>query len=345
MNRLFLRTCFCFFILAGVALAQSDRGTITGTVSDPAGAVTPGATIKAKNVGTGAEYLAATTNTGNYTVAQLPVGTYEINVSMSGFKTFVRQGITVSAAQTLRVDVALEVGSISETVTVNADVPLLKTETGEMSHNVDINTLDNLPVMSIGSAAGSTGIRNPYSVMQTLPGADWRPDASVRVNGAPGNTQALRVEGMDATNNMWQQMGQYTQQGVDAVQEYSVQVSNYAAEFGQAGTAVFNLTMRSGTNQVHGSAYEYFVNEALNAGDPYNHVRPRSRRNDYGFTLGGPVYVPGMYNGKDKLFFFFNFEQFRQATTRTDSVTVPTLAMRNGDFSDPRIYTKRGARH
>ena len=138
---------------------------------------------------------------------------------MSGFKTFVRQGINVGAAQTLRIDVPLEVGAISETVTVSEDAPLLKTESGELSHNVRSDTLDSLPVLSIGGGAGGTGIRNPYAVMQVLPGADWRPDASVRVNGAPSNTQALRVEGMDATNNMWQQQGQVTQQGVDAIQE------------------------------------------------------------------------------------------------------------------------------
>jgi hypothetical protein len=338
--KLFFRACFCLFLLAGIAFAQTDRGTITGTVSDPAGAVAPGASIKAKNLATASEFTTASTNTGNYTLAQLPAGTYEIAVALTGFKTFVRQGITVGAAQTLRVDVKLEVGAISETVTVSEDAPLLKTESGELSHNVRSDTLDTLPVLSIGGSAGSTGIRNPYAVMQVLPGADWRPDASVRVNGAPSNSQALRVEGMDATNNMWQQQGQYTQQGVDAIQEFAVATSNYSAEFGQAGSAVFNLTMKSGTNKLHGSAYEYFVNEALNASTPYsedaagNKNRPRSRRNDFGFTMGGPIYLPKVYDGRDKSFFFFSFEQYRQATTAKTAATVPTLKMRNGDFSE-----------
>ena len=337
--RWFLKACCCALVLAGVAFAQSDRGAITGTISDPAGAVIPSATIQAKNTATGAEYPTASTNTGNYTLAQLPPGVYNLSVSVPGFKAFVRQGITVLATQTLRVDVTMEVGAIAESVTVSGDVPLLKTESGELSHNVRMETLANIPLLSIGTGVGASGMRNPYAVMQVLPGTDWRPDASVRVNGTPGNTQGLRVEGMDATNNMWQNMGQYTQQGVDAIQEFAVQTSNYAAEFGQAGSAVFNLTMRSGTNSIHGSAYEYFVNEALNASTPYSNdgsggkLRPRARRNDYGFTLGGPIYLPKLYDGRDKAFFFFNFEQFREATTANTYITVPTLAMRQGDFS------------
>jgi len=119
--RLALKACCCLLILTGIAVAQTDRGTITGTVSDPAGAVIPGATVQAKNIGTSAEYTGATTTTGNYTLAQLPPGVYQVTVSMSGFKTFVRQGITVQAAQIYRIDINLEVGAISETVTVTED--------------------------------------------------------------------------------------------------------------------------------------------------------------------------------------------------------------------------------
>ncbi len=329
----------CVLILSAMALAQGDRGTITGAVTDPAGAVIGGAAVKAKNAATGAEYSTITTNTGNYTLAQLLPGPYELSVSMSGFKTLARTGLTVVSAQIMRIDAALEIGAISETVSVDAAAALLKTESGELSHTIQGELLNNLPVFSIGSYAGTTGIRNPYAVIQMLPGADFTPDNNVKVNGAPSNTQGLRVEGMDATNNMWQQMSQYTQTGVEAVQEFGIQTSNYAAEYGQAGTAVFNLTMKSGTNQLHGSAYDYFVNEALNAGTPFTSdgtggkLRPRNRRNDFGFTVGGPVYLPKMFNGRDRAFFFFSFEQYRQATTTNSFVTVPTLAMRKGDFS------------
>jgi hypothetical protein len=335
--RVFLRAFCCVLVLSAIAFAQSSRGTITGTITDPAGAVISGATVIAKNTATGSEYPTVTTNTGNYTLSQLPTGPYELSISVSGFKAFVRTGLTVLSAQTLRIDATLEIGALTETVSVSAAAPLLKTESGEMSTNIQIDTLNALPVLTIGNV-GQTGIRNPLAVTELLPGADWIPDGSVKVNGAPSNTQGIRVEGQDATNNLWQQMARYTQMGVDAVQEMAIQTSNYAPEFGTAGTAIFNLTMKSGTNDVHGSAYEYFVNEALNAGTPFTedgtgaHLRPRTRRNDFGFTFGGPVYLPKIYDGRDKLFFFFNFEEYRQTRTTNNFITVPTAAMRVGDF-------------
>jgi hypothetical protein len=333
------------FALASALLGQSDRGTITGTVSDPAGAVIAGAAVQIRNVDTGAVYQAGTSATGNYTLAQLPAGRYQLSVSAPGFKAYVREGITVEVAQVYRADVALEVGSNTESVTVSAEAPLLKTESGEVSQNVDINTLDNLPVMSIGASAGQAGIRNPYAVVQLLPGSTYAPDADIRINGMPANTQTMHVEGQDATNGWFVQQSE-VQPSVDSIQEFAVQTSNYAAEFGQAGGGFFNVTMRSGTNELHGSAYEYFVNEALNAGTPFTNnghgglLRPRQRRNDFGFTLGGPVYIPKLYNGRDKAFFFFNFEQFRETViTNNVSTTVPTLAYRAGNFS--QALTKR----
>jgi hypothetical protein len=162
---------------------------------------------------------------------------------------------------------------------------------------------------------------------------------SIRINGAPANTQALLIEGQDATNG-WYSTQSQTQPSIEAIQEFAVQTSNFAAEFGQVGGGLFNTTMKSGTNQYHGSAYDYFANEALNAGQPFTNggngqlIRPRNRRNDYGFTLGGPVRIPKVFNGHDKLFFFFNWEQFRQTTiTNNVSTTVPTLAYRDGNFS------------
>jgi len=326
------------FAFAVSLFAQSDRGTITGTVTDPAGAVVAAAPVEARNVQTGAVYQAAASTTGNYTLSQLPTGTYELSVTVPGFKKFVRQNIVLPVAQTVRIDVALEVGSAAESVTVTEASPLLKTESGELSHNVRTDQLNNLPVLGIGASASQAGIRNPYAVMQLLPGSDWRPDNSVRLNGLPSNTQALRIEGQDSTNGLINTQSM-TQPSVDAIQEFAVQTSNYAAEFGQAGGGVFNATMRSGTNQYHGSAYEYFVNEALNAGQPFTNdgnghlLRPRQRRNDYGFTFGGPVLLPKVYDGHDKTFFFFNFEQFRETVVNnTTTITVPTAAYRIGDF-------------
>jgi hypothetical protein len=335
----FLLLTACLFAISAAVFAQSDRGTITGTISDPAGAVVPNAPIEAKNVETGAVYQAATSSTGNYTLPQVPTGTYELTITVAGFKKFVRQNIVVPVAQTVRIDIPLEVGTSSDSVTITAEAPMLKTESGEMAHNVESGKLDNLPVLGIGTAAGSTGLRNAYSVLQVIPGSSWTPDSNVRINGMPSNTQALRIEGQESGSGIWTTQS-WIQPGVDAIQEFAVQTSNYAAEFGQAGGGVFNITMKSGTNQYHGTGYDYFVNEALNAGVPFTNngngqlLRPRQRRNDYGFTVGGPVWLPKIYNGHDKTFFFFNFEQFRETViTNQIPVTVPTLAMRGGDFS------------
>ena len=329
--------------LSAAVFAQSDRGTITGTVSDPAGAVVASAAVEAQNTGTGAVYPVQATGTGNYTIPQLPAGTYQITVTVPGFKKFVRTGLVIQAAQTIRVDAALEVGNATESVTVEAAAPLLKTESGELSNTIATETMNTLPLLSIGS--NSSGIRNPFNLVALLPGAYYQPAAPftgpvVRINGSPGGSEKVLIDGMDGTNILGQGANQQNQPGMDSIQEWTVQTSNYSAEFGQAGSAVMNVTMKSGTNQYHGSLYDYFQNEYLNAGLPFTTsgnghlVRPALRQDDYGFTLGGPVRIPKVYNGKDKTFFFFSWEQFlRSQNFLPGAFSVPTPAYRTGDFS------------
>src|SRR5437870_8511453 len=162
--------CLSVFTLA--AFAQTDRGTLTGTVSDTTGAVIPGVSIEAKNVQTGATYQAGSSETGNYTLAQLPAGTYELSAALPGFKKFVRTGIIVSVATVLRVDVALEVGAAGDSITVEAASPLLKTESGELSHNITTEQADSLPVLTLSGAVGTTlgNVRNPLQILNLLPG-------------------------------------------------------------------------------------------------------------------------------------------------------------------------------
>jgi len=248
-------------------------------------------------------------------------------------------------AQTIRVDIPLEIGASTESVTVSAEASLLKTETGDVSQNVDVSTLDTLPILSTGSAAaGSSGIRNPNNVLNVVPGVYYVPNSQVKINGAQTNSYAYHVEGMDSTNAGFPYAAAQTQPSVDAIQEVAVQTSNFAAEYGAVGGGFFNVTMKSGTNQYHGTAYDYIVNEVLNAGEPFSFsnrntdhpdqlFRPRARRHDYGWTIGGPVSIPKIYNGKDKTFFFFNFEQFRETQNVGFTDTVPTNAYRTGDFS------------
>jgi hypothetical protein len=335
----------CAFFLLGVLSGQTGNGTITGVVTDPTGAVVSNAPIEVKNVETGVVFRALTTDTGNYTVPQLPIGSYELTATVQGFKKYTRQNITLAAAQVMRLDIPLEIGASTEAVTVSAESTLLKTENSELSHNVTIKQLDNLPILGVnggGLNSSSSGFRDPYSLTQLIPGTQYTASNTLVVNGAPNNTEQIRVEGQTA-GNLGGLVGftHQTQPSVDAVQEVAVQTSNYAAEFGTVGGGIFNITMKSGTNQYHGSGYDYAVNDIMNAAQPYTGLKSAQRRHDYGGTLGGPVKIPKLYNGENKTFFFFNFEQYRENIhVNSTPATVPTAAERNGDFS--QIITASG---
>jgi hypothetical protein len=323
-------------LLSALALAQSDRGTITGTVADPAGAVVASAPIEARNTGTGVLYQAETSTTGNYTLVQLPVGTYELSVTVPGFKKYVRQNILVEIAQTARIDIALEVGSANESVTVTAESSLLKTESGELSHTISAQRMIDLGALPIGGTLSSSqGMRFYMTELVLVPGTYAQSGfiTGARINGAPIGTQRTQIDGMDATNQI-NAVQAGTSASMDAVQETALQASNYSAEFGQVGGGLFNMTMRSGTNRYHGNAYDYMANEAFNASTPFINTLPRVRRHDWGFNIGGPVWIPKVYNGKDKTFFYYNREQYREFfVTNDQAITVPTTGYRAGNFA------------
>jgi hypothetical protein len=237
-----------FFGFSAALLAQSG-GTITGTILDPAGAVIPNASIEARNTDTNGKYPAASSNTGNYTLSELPPGIYDMTNSAPGFKKFIRPGLEVQAAQTIRVNGNLEVGSATESLTVTAAATLLKTESGESSQTVSTQTMDELPLLSVG--ADNSGIRNPYASTAMLPGALFlNPNnnslgLTVRINGNPAASETALVDGMDNTNIMAQESQQENAPSQDAIQEFTVQTSNYSAEYGQTGGAVVNMVMKS----------------------------------------------------------------------------------------------------
>jgi hypothetical protein len=334
MKQLYRLALFSAFALA--AFAQTERGTITGTVSDPAGAVIAGARLSLVNTATGAQYQAATSETGNYTFSQLPIGPYQLTVAVAGFKTYIRQNLNVQAAQTIREDVVLEVGTAAESVTVTAEASMLKTENAELATNVTMARLNNLPILGVGAqTASSHGVRNPLAASQIQPGVRFVANAIVRVNGAPNNTMGIRLDGQDITNNTAGAAFQaQVQPSLEAVEEVAIQTSNYAAEYGQAGGGLFNYATRSGTNEWHGSAFDYFVNEALWAAQPFNKIRPIQRRNNFGGSVGGPIRIPKIYDGKDRSFFFFNYENFIESITVNNVVTtVPIPAYKAGNFA------------
>ena len=319
------------FLLTTYAAFGQTGGTITGLISDPAGAVVANAPLEAKNTATGVVLSAATSATGNYVIASLPAGGYELSVSVPGFKKFVRTGITVQQLQTTRVDIALEIGASTEAVTVSAESPLLKTETGDVSHNVTTDRVDELPMGQIGA------VRVTTQVVMTIPGVNGVNGSNVggmSINGSPASSERIRIDGMDATYTLGNVYYSFGAPSVDSISEVAVQTSNYAAEYGQSTGAVLSFTTRSGTNQFHGSAYDYWANEAFNARGPYTHTRNKSRINDYGGTAGGPVWIPKVYKGQDKTFFFFSYESRPTTTvTSTNLLTVPIADYRSGNFS------------
>jgi hypothetical protein len=326
-----------FVLGIAAALAQGNRGSITGTVTDPAGAVVAGVAVEGKNLDTGALYDTVTTDTGNYTLAELPPNNYEVTFTSAGFKKYIRGPLEVGARQTLRVDGALEVGTAAESITVTAAATLLVTESAEISYNVTTARLSDLPVGNMGT------IRNAVrQAAQLMPGVTFTPGffGGVKINGTPADGYNLRIDGMDNTYTLGNLLVTQVQPSVEAIEQYSIQTSNFAAELGQAGGAIFNVNMKSGTNQFHGSVYDFWAKDVLYAASPYINPATRAKTKnpvsnyDYGFTVGGPIKIPKVYNGTNKSFFFFSYETRPSTGQNLNTlVTVPTDAYRTGDLS------------
>ncbi len=331
-----LQRLLVFLTVAACAFAQSDRGTITGTVSDAAGGVVAAAPVSVTNTATGVALRTVTTSTGVYSVPSVPAGVYTISIQVPGFKSFQQTGVRVDVAQTTRIDVKLEVGAVTDSVTIDADAALLKTEDAEQSSTF---TGDRINALPLNFGIGGGAIRNPLSFVELAPGTSLNGWNDIKVNGAPNNTFRIIFEGQDTTSDLNPRVSDESQPSMESIQEFTLQTSNFAPEFGQVTGGLFNFTSRSGTNQFHGSAYEYLTNEDLGAGQPFTSsgnghlLRPQNRQQDFGATVGGPVWVPKVYNGRDKTFFFFNYEMYRKHQGTDALGTVPTPAMRAGDFS------------
>ncbi len=338
----------CFLAFTSIVCAQNDRGTITGEVKDQASAVVPNATVIATNKGSGEQSKTVTTATGNYTIPSLPAGFYTLSIEVRGFKKFIQENIEVQVSITNRVDVTLQVGAASETVTITAEAAQLKTESAEQSTVLATAVINQLPLNFGGGGGNSGNIRSTFSFNILSPGvgagASNGSNDNAVVNGQA--TFRVQVEGQDSTSQnepVWTQTMSHA--SVDAIEEFSLQTSNFAAEFSQVGGGFYNYTTKSGTNQLHGGGYEYFTNEDLDAYRPYftptvPSTNPRSRKHDFGGTIGGPVWIPKVYNGRNKTFFFFSEEVFRNVTYFNGSsfLSFPTAAMRAGNFSSNALF-------
>ncbi len=335
-----------FLLSASAGFGQTGLATITGTITDQTGAPVANAPVVVRSSDTGTTFQGASSSTGNYTVTQLPVGDYELSVTVSGFKKYTHTNLHLAAGQTLGEDVALQVGQSTESVTVSAEASLLQTESSEVSGNFTIKQLDDLPLLTV--AATNDGIRDYFAASRLLPGVQYCDSATCPgggsgnaitvtvINGTPNNSLATRLDGatMNPTSSRLGGATMETQSSTEAVQEVNIVTSSFAPEFGAGLGAVVNVITKSGTNDLHGTVYDYLVNTALNATPAYVGVKNAIHQNDYGFTVGGPVWIPKLYNGRNRTFFFFSFEEFLQNLLNTTTFsTVPIPAYRNGDFS------------
>ncbi len=324
----------------GIAAAQSDRGTIAGTVLDSSGGVIQNASVLVTGSETGVVYRTSTGNTGGYRIPDMQIGIYNLSVSAPGFKTEQKTGVVVQINSTSSLDFTLEPGDVKQTVTVLADVPALQTETSDIGTVVDKKQIMELPL-----ALGGQGVlRAPEAFVFLTPGTTGpgSNDSSngvfeAKLGGGQNFGNEVILDGASTARADSGSSFDQTAPSVEALDEFKVTTSTVPAEFGRTSGGVESFTTRGGTNTYHGTAYDIFRNEDLNANSWFNNLRGQDRdldrKNDYGGTFGGPVWIPKLYNGRDKTFFFFSWEQYRQTQGSTVTSTVPTAAERSGDFS------------
>src|SRR4029453_18365600 len=315
--------------------------TLTGTVLDSRGAAVPGTAITVRNIGTGNERSVSSGEAGDYTVPFLAPGDYTLIVAKEGFRQVKRDGIRLEVNQTARVDFTLEVGPVNQTVEVFGAVPLIDSDTSSIGQVIETKAIEDLPLNGrnfvqlaiLGPGVVGVGFGAKNAIMSGTRPDDLRPGSELFSNGNRENSNNFLIDGID--NNERLTLTIVLRPSVEAVREFKIQTNMFAADQGRNSGATVNVVTKSGSNQWHGSAYEFLRNDKLDARNyfsPPNFPEPAYRQNQFGSTLGGKI-VP------NKLFFFGNYEGFRRRQERLQVGTVPTLAMRRGDFSAVRdIY-------
>jgi Carboxypeptidase regulatory-like domain len=335
----FIRLCMVFMLLScgsELCLAQLDRGTISGVVTDPSGSAIAGAKVTVTNAGMGTQNSTVTTGAGAYTVPQLAAGDYSITIVAPGFSTLIRNGITVSVGQTATINLQPAVGQATTSVTVTANAPLLQTDSPQNNVEVTTRDLNELPINIEGIGA----VRDPMGFAALVPGTIAGGWNDIHISGSPATTYRVWMDGLDDTSAVKGAISDEQQPSVESLGSESVMINNYSAKFGESGGGIFNYTSKSGTNRPHGTAFMYLENEDLDAGQPFNYTssgekyNPVQRQLDFGGSFGGPLWIPHVYNGHNKTFFFFAYEEYHNTQTLNQgTITVPTTAYRNGDLS------------
>jgi hypothetical protein len=354
-------------LLQGIAFAQSDRGAIAGTVFDSSGAAVGGAAITITGVDTGNVYRTTSTPEGIYRIADMAIGRYNITVEASGFQTSLQKGVLVQINTVSAVNITLQPGDVKQEVTVLADAPTLQTESSDVGTVVGQKQIEDLPLAL--NATGQSFVRSPETFVFLTPGTAGpgtnsdHASAGIyesKLSGGQNFGSEILLDGISTQRSDSGTAFDQTAPTVEALTEFKVTTSDPSAEYGHTSGGVESFTTKSGTNAYHGSAFELFRNEALDA-NPWSNdfanaqieetnvgcnpvtnnppctalnKKPRDRQNDFGGSLGGPVRIPHLYNGHDKTFFFFAWEQYRNRRTLSNGiVTLPTAAERGGDFS------------
>src|SRR5215471_14000116 len=323
-----LATVLVVMFVSGTMLGQAVNATLLGTVTDSSGAVVSGARVKVTEMRTGLERFSTTNSSGNYQFVDLPPGQYEVTAEQAGFKKATQKGIDVQVNSDVRVNISLQPGAVEQIVEVTAQAPIMETDRADVSQKIETKQVTDLPL-------GTN--RNFQNLLNLVPGTtrahrehstffNAQDSLSTEVNGQSRLFNNLLIEGVD--DNERTGLLQIYVPPAEAIQTVDVTTSDYVAEFGRVGGAVTNVTLKSGTNDFHGSAYEFNRVSALAARDFFNRPPgpfPRTTYNYYGGTVGGPIF-------KDKLFFFGDILRIDDLRGRFNLFTVPTDDFRNGDF-------------
>ncbi len=300
------------------AAAQSSLATVTGVVTDSANAVIPGAVVTISNIDTGVKTEVQTNATGHYTLVSLVPGSYTLDTQAAGFRRFLRTNLELETGQNLRLDMALELGAVTESVTVTSAAPTINLERGAVKGDVIVyEEIQDLPLL------GRDFTELAFLVPGVMPGGGG-PGSFASINGARSDQTNFYVDGVSNRNPVGG--GAQVRPPLDAVEEFRVETSGFSAEYGGFSGGIIGITMRSGTNRIHGSVFEYLRNEALDARGFFDEERLRLRRHQYGGTIGGPIV-------RNRSFFLGSFEGRYQSIARTRLGNVPTALERAGDFS------------
>jgi hypothetical protein len=321
----------CF--ITSAAFPQTELATLTGSVIDPSGAVLKDATVTVTNEATNVSASTVSNETGRYTIPSLRPGTYSITATLAGFKKYVQNGVTLQVNQTARLDIPLTIGQVSEQVTVSAEASLLETETSSRGAVIDQRKIVELPLN--GRDYNQLALLSPGVLAPTPRLSSIGFKGVFNVNGNRAFHNAFQLDGVDNTsysNSFRGNNVQVIQPSIEALQEFKIQTNAYSAEFGRSAGALVNAVIKSGTNQYHGSAYEFFRNRELDANNFFANkngaAKPFRLRNQFGGTFGGPIV-------RDKTFFFGDYEALRDRVGTVRISSVPQAAWRAGRFTVP----------